>query len=249
MLDNLVTVIIPTYNNSLFVIDSIESVLNQTYKNFEIIVVDDGSTDNTEDILKDYVNQKKIIYIKKINGGPASARNVGIREAKGKFVAFLDADDIWTPNKLTKQIGLILKNDFAAVHTDRYFFDQTNTKDWINHSKQNIQHLIKENFIVTSSLIIKTEILKKYMFNEDANFFAVEDYELWLRLLFSDYTFGYIPEKLVGYRLHKNQISSNANINNTIYIYKYHFQKQKKHKLPLMYMYLKMRLYEIRLKL
>src|SRR5437868_2002167 len=98
----LVSVVIPTYNSASFLSQSIESVLQQTYDNFEVIVIDDGSTDNTEAVLSDY--KDAIHYIKKNNGGPSGARNLGIAEAKGEFIAFQDSDDLWLPEKLQLQM-------------------------------------------------------------------------------------------------------------------------------------------------
>ena len=101
----LVSVIIPTYNSSQYIKEAIDSVLAQTYKNFEIIVIDDGSTDNTKEVLAPYLSVIKYIY--KNNGGPASARNRGIKEANGEFVAFLDADDVWKPDRLARGVDIL----------------------------------------------------------------------------------------------------------------------------------------------
>ena len=97
-----VSVVIPTYNSSQFIVETLESVFAQTYKDYEIIVVDDGSTDNTKEVLQPYTSRIKYIY--KENGGPASARNVGIKSAQGEYIAFLDSDDRWLPEKLEKHI-------------------------------------------------------------------------------------------------------------------------------------------------
>ncbi len=116
-----ITAIIPTYNSAKYITEAIDSVLNQTYANIEIIVVDDGSTDNTENILSNYVNKNKIIYVKKKNGGPGSARNLGIKLANGEYIAFLDADDMWEKNKIEKQLSMALSSSSDLVYTSRYF--------------------------------------------------------------------------------------------------------------------------------
>lgn len=250
MEQKLISVIIPTYNSFLYIKESLDSAINQTYKNIEAIIIDDGSTDNTKELLKEYADQKKIIYIKKENGGPASARNLGIKKSTGKYIALLDADDIWSKDKLEKQIDLLEKNDLDLVHTGRFFISKENIKEWIAHPRQNTNDLIRKNFIITSSVLAKAEILKENIFNEGKQMFAVEDYDLWLRLAFRNYKFGYLEEKLTGYRIHPNQISSPGNINNLIRVYKKNISYTKNHlyKLLLLYMYVRMNLYRFKIK-
>ena len=101
----LVSVVIPTFNRAKVVTRAIDSVLEQTYRNCEVIVVDDGSTDDTADVLRSY--KDKIVYIQQKNAGPSAARNRGIRESKGEFIAFLDSDDLWFATKLERQAGLL----------------------------------------------------------------------------------------------------------------------------------------------
>ena len=116
-----VSVIIPTYNHAMYIERTLESVFQQTYKNYEIIVIDDGSTDNTQEVIKSYEN--KITYICKENEGTAKSRNLGLKIAKGKYVAFLDSDDLWMPQKLELQVTLLDKNiDIGLVCTDFEIF-------------------------------------------------------------------------------------------------------------------------------
>src|SRR5690349_3602213 len=100
-----VSVIIPTYNRAQFIARAVDSVLEQTYKDFEIIVIDDGSSDNTQEILKAY--EGKIRYVYQQNKGISAARNRGIQEAKGEYIAFLDSDDVWKPEKLSVQVAIL----------------------------------------------------------------------------------------------------------------------------------------------
>ena len=100
--EQLVSVVIPTYNCGKYICDAVKSVLSQTYKNIEIIIVDDGSTDNTKEALRSYVYNKQIRYIYQKNKGPAASRNLGVEKAEGDFIAFLDADDLWNEKKLKK---------------------------------------------------------------------------------------------------------------------------------------------------
>ncbi|MBE9529344.1 MAG: glycosyltransferase family 2 protein [Proteobacteria bacterium] len=127
-----VSVIIPTYNRSSYVIEAIESVLAQTYKNIEIVIIDDGSTDDTRERLKPYLNQYKdrIKYIYTENGGPARARNIGMKAATGEYIAFLDSDDLYYPFKTELQVGVLENNpDVALVCSDLSAVNDTKILD------------------------------------------------------------------------------------------------------------------------
>lgn len=114
----LVSVIMPSYNTAKYIAESIESVLKQTYKYWELIIADDCSDDDTADVVKAYSADERIRYIKNdVNSGAAVTRNNALREAKGKWIAFLDSDDLWEPSKLEKQITFMLKNGYAFTYT------------------------------------------------------------------------------------------------------------------------------------
>lgn len=254
--DFLVSVIIPSFNNGTYIKTAIESVLCQTYKNIEILVIDDGSTDNTEETLKKFLDNNKIIYIKKENGGPASARNMGIELSKGEYVAFLDSDDVWVKTKLEKQIYAIENSDAVIVHTQRFYIHdnvQIEKSENITIGKS-LRDLLKNNYIVNSSVLIKKDIIKKYLFDDKPEMFAVEDYALWLNLKSLEYKFAFIDESLTGYRIHQYQISNKA-LKNIIRLYLNVFIHGLIGKVTLysrftaLYMYLKLSLYSIKLKL
>lgn len=118
-MDNgLVSIIMPSYNTAKYISYSIESVLNQTYKNWELIIIDDCSTDNTDEIIKKYNSEERIKYLKnEKNSGAAISRNRGLKEAKGKWIAFLDSDDLWKPEKLANQIRFMKKNNIYFSYT------------------------------------------------------------------------------------------------------------------------------------
>jgi len=125
-----VSVIVATYNRANFIDRAIKSILNQIYQDFEIIIVDDGSSDNTEEIIKGY-KDKRIIYIKhKKNQGISTARNTGIKRAKGEYIAFLDSDDEWFPEKLERQVVLLQNesSEVGVVYSDLRYIDE-NGKD------------------------------------------------------------------------------------------------------------------------
>lgn len=110
MIDGLVSIIMPSWNTANFIAESIQSVLNQTYKNWELIIVDDCSTDNTDEIIKPFLADKRVKYFKnEKNSGAALTRNRAMRDAQGEWIAFLDSDDLWTPDKLMTQIKLMKK--------------------------------------------------------------------------------------------------------------------------------------------
>ena len=118
-MNELVSIIMPSYNTSEYVEESIKSVLNQTYTNWELIIVDDCSTDNSEEIIKQFTHDARIRFFKnEKNSGAAISRNFALREAKGKWIAFLDSDDLWEPEKLEKQIGFMRENDYKFSYTD-----------------------------------------------------------------------------------------------------------------------------------
>ena len=212
-MSELVSVIIPTYNCSKYVTEAINSVLEQTYNNYEIIVIDDGSTDDTEGILSLYMD--KIRYVKKGNGGPASARNLGIKESKGEYVAFLDADDLWDSSKLEKQIALFDENlDLGLVHTalSQFIASLENMAPSFTNSVENnndFKDLFWHNFIGTSTVLVRKECFEKLgTFNEGSEYFSVEDYDMWLRIA-QEYKIGYVADVLTFYRQHPDGISKN----------------------------------------
>ena len=126
MKEDLVSIIMPTYNCGNFIENSIKSVINQTYQNWELIIIDDCSTDNTKNIVKEYMNKyKNILYEMLIkNSGAAVARNTGIKKAKGKYIAFLDSDDLWNKDKLKKQVSFMKENNYFFTYTNYIEIDE-----------------------------------------------------------------------------------------------------------------------------
>ena len=115
----LVSIIMPSYNTTSFIAESIQSVLAQSYKDWELIIVDDCSSDNTDQVVKPYLSDERIKYYKnEKNSGAAVSRNRAIREAKGKWIAFLDSDDLWMPEKLQKQVSFMEKNGYYFSYTN-----------------------------------------------------------------------------------------------------------------------------------
>jgi glycosyltransferase involved in cell wall biosynthesis len=214
----LISVVIPTYNRTSFLKLTLESVLHQTYQNFEIIVVDDG-TSNDENLFLCNTFEK-VRYIKIENsGGPAKPRNVGIREAKGKYMAFVDDDDLWLPQKLKIQVAILNNNpSFGLVHSCCELIDEKGILKNVligRPGSPDVKHgdvslrMMGNWTLMTSSVIIRKEVLEKVgIFNEEMPA-AGEDVEFWVRCSFET-KFYYIDESLAQYRVHSGNISGNS---------------------------------------
>lgn len=216
---NLVSVIVPTFNAGKFIRETIESVLNQTYTNFEILVVDDGSNDNTISILNKLKSKDKRIeyYVIEHSGRPAVPRNFGIEKSNGEFVAFLDADDIWVKDKLEKQISEFEKHpNYIFLYSMSVTFGDVNLFSPNYEVLPLLHKAVKTkndlldigNTITCSSVLVKKEALQKVSgFDEDIKLKAIEDYDLWIRLSELG-NFGFIPRIHVFYRIHGSQSSA-----------------------------------------
>ena len=216
----LVTVITPLFNAQDFIGETIESVLDQTYQNWEMIIVDDCSTDNSRDIVKKYEAKEsriKLIELEKNFGGPARPRNVGLDISKGDYLAFLDADDVWLKNKLQVQINEMLVNNLDFTSTDIKFIDDNSIDTIINKHKiviffkkikrkATLSDVIKGNFISTSSAIVSKNFISK--FDENKDFIGVEDMYLWMKILNEkNVRYKYIRDKLIKYRVSSASLS------------------------------------------
>jgi len=210
----LVSVILPTYNRRSLVGRSIQSVLNQSFDRIELIIVDDASTDGTDEVIREF-DDPRIIYIKHHeNKGGAAARNTGIQAAKGEFIAFQDSDDEWLPEKLDKQMNIMEKSPscVGVVYTGFWRF-RDGKKEYIPGADQQIkegnihQELLRGNFITTQAVVIKKECFHRAgMFDEYLP--RLQDWELFIRIS-KYYEFRYIPEPLVHSFFTEGSISSN----------------------------------------
>ncbi len=197
-----VSVIIPTYNRPRWLPETIESVLNQTYPCMEIIVVNDGSTDNTEEVLESYIG--KIKYIYKENGGPGSAVNAGIMAATGKYIARIDDDDLFLPEKLEHQVGMFQQRpELGLVATDNYVIDTegeiVETREVLDFSKHGAFLTLLQHCIFSQP----TVMVRKECHDEVGlyrNTYA-QDYDMWLRIARA-YPVGVIHSPLAMYRRH-----------------------------------------------
>ena len=206
---NLVSVIIPYYKKKEYIISSINSVLNQTYKNLEIIIIYDDLNKKDLNLLKKIKKKDKRIkiYINKKNLGAGRSRNKGIKLSKGIFVAFLDSDDLWKKNKLKKQIFFMKKNGINASHTS-YTIINSNNKIVGSRNAKDMSYklLLKSCDIGLSTVVLKKEIITSKI--KFANIKTKEDYVLWLKITFNNNKIFALKDNLTKWRKLEDSLSS-----------------------------------------
>lgn len=178
------SIVVPTYNRASLIIETIKSLLNQKYNSFEIIVVDDGSTDNTEEVLKPYLSDR-VLYFKKNNAERAAARNYGARIAKGAYINWFDSDDLALPNHLTEADFFCSQLNNPEIFHLAYQFNMSDGElisKFNSFSQTDNQSLILGNNLSCNGVFVRKDIALQNPFNEDRIISASEDYELWLRL-------------------------------------------------------------------
>lgn len=214
-----VSAIIPTYNRAKYVVEALESALKQSYTNYEILIIDDGSTDHTKEVLKPFILANQIIYIYKANGGPASARNAGIKITRGEYIAFLDSDDLWLPDKLEQQVKYLDEHkDVGLVFTDEVVF----TDDKAGNNKEIARVIFRSNYpgndlsfkaLFMGNYIPILTVMVRRTCIQDVGYFdespdlrlGGEDYEMWLRIA-RRYKIGHLPKILAQYRHHTQNV-------------------------------------------
>jgi len=202
-MSSLVSIITPSYNSSKFIKDCVASVFSQTYKNWEMIIVDDCSKDNSKEIISELSikdNRIKPIFLKK-NVGAAEARNTAIRQAKGKYVAFLDSDDLWNPKKLEKQLSFMNENEIAFSYTT-YQFMSEGGEDLSNiisaPEKMTYHSYLKNTIIGCLTVIIDREKSGEF---EMPNIRSSHDMALWLLIMKRGFSAYGLDENLARYRI------------------------------------------------
>jgi glycosyltransferase involved in cell wall biosynthesis len=207
----LVSAIIPTYNRSELVMRAVQSVLNQTYSNIEVIVVDDASTDDTHErlaVFSDRIHYVLIPHQAKA-GGPA--RNVGIEASRGDYLAFLDSDDEWLPDKIAKQVAVLDNPDIHVVYCDAVYLDDDGNILRLQRERYRgniLSHLFADNIISGSAsavMLRRSCFAKVSLFRTDL--VTRDDWDLWIRLAFH-FSFDFVPEPLVRIHIGANNIQS-----------------------------------------
>lgn len=210
----LISVIIPTYNRANYLERCIDSVLNQTFTKFELIIIDDFSTDNTDVVMANYKDSRVRYYKNKSNGIVATSRNLGIKKSKGSWIAFLDSDDWWDLSKLKSCVEFFKTADFIyhnlhiISQKKKFLLGKKNFK-----TRQLKKPILKDllfsgNIIANSSVIVRKKLLEQIgLINESIKLVASEDYNSWLKISKITDKFLYLPKKLGYYYVHDQNIS------------------------------------------
>lgn len=207
-----VSVIIPAYNQAQYLAEAIESALAQSFADREIIVVDDGSTDHTAAVAQRFGNAVRYVYQE--NQGLASARNTGIRHARGELVALLDSDDAWLPDFLTRTVALAKAKPQQSVFYSGVRYIDTNGQPLPQRGEVPVlapdafrRKLLRSNFLVPSAILMRRRaVLEAGLF--DINYRRLQDWELWVRMVRFGYTFTGLADGLVCYRIHEESLST-----------------------------------------
>ncbi|MCA1816151.1 MAG: glycosyltransferase [Acidobacteria bacterium] len=218
---HLVSVVMPAYNAGAYIAESIRSVLAQTYETWECVVVDDGSADDTARVARGFADaDPRIRVVSRANGGQAAARNTALKHARGSLVAFLDADDLWLPDKLRLQLDALEAARADVVNSDGYFFsDEEPEREAGEFSivpgrtegAQMFRLLFEFNRVATLSVLARRAALDAVgLFDEDRRYQNCEDYDLWLRMARGGAIFYGMTEKLMRYRRHAGATTHEA---------------------------------------
>ncbi|MGP1618458.1 glycosyltransferase family 2 protein [Peptostreptococcus stomatis] len=208
--NKLVSVIMPVYNAERYLEETLDSVLSQTYEDIEIICVDDMSSDRSRDILEKYKEKSekvKAIYLTE-NAGVANARNVAIQNAEGRFIAFLDSDDVWLPEKISRQIDFMLENKYEFTFTSYRFMDaDSKLMNTVVEAKEELDYnkLLKHNAIACLTVVIDRNYVKEIVMPKTRH----EDYATWLRILKQGHKAHGLNDLLALYRTRQNSLSGN----------------------------------------
>ena len=234
----LITIVIPTYNNDFLLQKSINSVVRQTFDNFELLIIDNHSTDKTSEIISEF-NDSRISHIKiKNNGIISKSRNLGIKLAQGEWIAFLDSDDIWYSKRLEKISKFCTKKyNFDVITTNEYkVFDKSIKRQklfyGLKSSNKYKSLLLYGNRLSPSATVVRKTFLKKHSlyFKENKEFTTVEDYDFWLMLAFNNAKFLFLKSFEGEYLMHPNNYSKKVDLHNKnlLSLLKYHVYKVQK---------------------
>ena len=211
----LVTIVTPAFNAERLISRTIVSVLDQTFQNWEMLVVDDCSKDATREVVASFSSKDsriRLISLEKNHGAPAAPRNIGVREARGSWIAFLDADDVWHPEKLASQLHVASSESRTFISSQMVDFIDDSLLNFKNPDRLSLQKItfneqrIKGR-IPTSSVLVTRDLMLDFPFNEDIRYKAVEDYHCWLRILASGVVNWKVQFPFLHYRRMLGQIS------------------------------------------
>ena len=210
----IVSIIMPAYNSAGTLVDAVSSVLEQTYENIELLISDDASTDDTPEICQTLASRDRRVRVisNPSNLGALKTRLKAVKEAKGEWIAFLDSDDLWRPDKLLKQLALRDDTGCDLVYTDSSFIDENGRPfEWIMHVPERIQYrqLLRQNIISNSSVLVKKDLFLRFAPDSEDKHDMHEDFACWLGMLRAGINARGIDEPLITYRLSKSSMSGN----------------------------------------
>jgi glycosyltransferase involved in cell wall biosynthesis len=208
---DLISVILPVYNGEQYIEDSIRSILGQTHQNFELIIINDGSTDNSDKIIKGFLKSNKIIYKSRKNKGLVNTLNEGIKLSSGSYIARMDQDDISYPKRLEKQLNFMQKNNIDVCGTSYHVInEQGKIIKTVESHKNNFEIILSAMMVpfIHPSVMFRNIFKEKNIFYGNNNKVQAEDYDLWIRLIKMNLVFGNINEILIKYRLINTSMTS-----------------------------------------
>lgn len=210
-MEELVSIIMPSYNTGKYIADSIRSVQAQTYTNWELILVDDCSNDNTDEVVERFLTDQRIIYIKnKKNSGAAVSRNRALREAKGKWIAFLDSDDLWIPEKLEKQIKFMKENGFSFTYTDYMIQLNGSWLPYVYTGPETVDRRKMYDYCYFSTITVMYD-REKIGLVQIENLRKNNDYAMWLQVIEKSECHR-LPECMSYYIKHDGSVSSGKKV-------------------------------------
>lgn len=211
-MSDLVSIIMPSYNTAEYICKTIKSVLAQTYSNWELIIVDDCSKDNTDEVVAPFLEDNRIRYLKnEKNSGAAVSRNRALREAEGRWIAFLDSDDIWLPEKLEKQIAFMEKNKYGFTFTDYMIVNQDGNKTpYVYTAPDKVTKRMLYNYCWFSTITVIYDVNIVGLI-QIADIKKNNDYAMWLKAAEKTDCYRF-PESLSVYYRHENSISSGSKL-------------------------------------
>lgn len=213
-----VSVVIPAFNVAECIVETVESVFAQTFSDYEILIVNDGSADTAalETALQPFL--ERIVYIKQSNGGASKARNAGICQARAELIAFLDGDDVWLPDFLESQIEFLKKNDFEMVYADALLFGDTNQTGETYMQFSGSTGAVTTvsligwtcNVITSGTVVYRDKIIAAGLFDESPAWKRAQDFEMWFRLVRAGARVGYQKKVLLKYRVRQGSLTGNT---------------------------------------
>lgn len=216
-MNNLISIIMPSYNNEKYIKNSLDSIVNQTYKNWELIIIDDCSCDNSNQIILSYNDQRIRLLRNEKNIGAALSRNYGLREAKGKYIAFIDSDDIWVLDKLEKQLKFISENDYAFIYSDYRICFNNIWENYIRTAPNKMNKRKIYNYCYFSTITVMYDVEKVGLI-QIRDLKKNNDYAMWIQALSK--INGYRQKECLAYYIKHNDSISSIN---KLKLIKYHY--------------------------